>query len=471
MKVRIQVIIQHDDETSETIVEEIGCLQRGDARPETLGLTLDEGKALLGSIQQEMVKQQIAEYIEHQSTCQDCGQPYRRNGRHHITYRTLFGKMQLQSPRFYPCTCRSRERKSFSPVAYLLPERSAPELCYLQTKWASLMSYGLTVDLLEEVLPLKTNFTSVYKHTHQTAERIESELGAEQVMFAHGCEYDRHALPHPDEPLTVGIDGGFVHARDGDNRKAGWFEVIVGKSLQENHDPKRFGFVTDHDEKPKRRLYETLRAQGLQMNQAITFLSDGGDTVRNLQYYMSPVAEHILDWFHITMRLTVMGNIAKGLPRDGELKHAPGELERIKWFLWHGNAYKALEALRFLEMDLEMVEIEDEVAAKLYKYVQEFAIYIHNNRAFIPNYGDRYRYGEMISTAFVESTVNELISKRMVKKQQMRWTKGGAHLLLQTRIKTLDGDLRDKFVEWYPGMGVSSTATHLSTAASSSLSC
>ncbi len=49
MKIRIQVIIEHDDETPETIVEEIGCLQRGDPRLETLGLTLEEGKALLGN--------------------------------------------------------------------------------------------------------------------------------------------------------------------------------------------------------------------------------------------------------------------------------------------------------------------------------------------------------------------------------------------------------------------------------------
>lgn len=90
--------------------------------------------------------------------------------------------------------------------------------------------------------------------------------------------------------------------------------MIVGKSMQARHFSKRFGFVTDQDSKPKRRLYETLKAQGLQMNQEIMFLSDGGDTVRNLQYYMSPVAEHILDWFHITMRMTVMRNIAKGLP-------------------------------------------------------------------------------------------------------------------------------------------------------------
>ena len=37
------------------------------------------------------------------------------------------------------------------------------------------------------------------------------------------------------------------------------------------------------------------------------FLSDGGDTVRDLQMYLSPESEHWLDWFHITMRLTVMG--------------------------------------------------------------------------------------------------------------------------------------------------------------------
>jgi hypothetical protein len=40
----------------------------------------------------------------------------------------------------------------------------------------------------------------------------------------------------------------------------------------------------------------------------------------------------------------------------------------------------------------------------------------------------------------------------MVKKQQMRWTKKGAHLLLQVRSQTLNEDLRAKFCEWYPGM-------------------
>jgi hypothetical protein len=65
---------------------------------------------------------------------------------------------------------------------------------------------------------------------------------------------------------------------------------------------------------------------------------------------------------------------------------------------------------------------------------------------------DYPNYGEKISTAFVESTINWVVSKRMVKKQQMRWTKRGAHLLLQARTETLNGELRDTFCRWYPGM-------------------
>ena len=69
--------------------------------------------------------------------------------------------------------------------------------------------------------------------------------------------------------------------------------------------------------------------------------------------------------------------------------------------------------------------------------------------ACIPNYGDRYRHNETISTAFVESTVNYAISKRFVKKQQMSWTQRGAHLLLQTRVQVLNEDLRKIFGLWF----------------------
>jgi len=89
---------------------------------------------------------------------------------------------------------------------------------------------------------------------------------------------------------------------------------------------------------------------------------------------------------------------------------------------------------------------------QLLKAVREFGGYIATNQQFIPDYGDRYRNDETITTSFVESAVNQVVSKRLVKSQQMRWSQRGAHLLLQIRTQVPNKELRNRFQHWYPGM-------------------
>ncbi len=79
---------------------------------------------------------------------------------------------------------------------------------------------------------------------------------------------------------------------------------------------------------------------------------------------------------------------------------------------------------------------------KLGKAVLEFDSYIRANTDRIPNCGERRRAGETISTSFVESTVNQVVSKRMVKKQQMRWSPQGTHLFLQVGERDKLGEAR-----------------------------
>jgi len=266
-------------------------------------------------------------------------------------------------------------------------------------------------------------------------------------------------LPLPDGSFTVGIDGGYV--RNWLDKKHN-FEVIVGKSMltfgegEEDRTPslKRFGFVQTLDTQPKRRLYEVLHSQGLQMNQEITFLSDGDDKLRELQWEMSPKATHILDWFHLTMKLTVLGQYGKGLVQcEAVLGEAiRDQIERLKWSLWHGQVDKALGKIDDLETSIEPFRETYARFTPLVKALSELRTYIGNNRHVIPNYGERYHNGEAIATGFVESTVNEVVSKRFCKKQQMQWSKEGAHLLLQTRVRTLNGELADIFKRWYPDL-------------------
>ena len=96
-------------------------------------------------------------------------------------------------------------------------------------------------------------------------------------------------------------------------------------------------------------------------------------------------------------------------------------------------------------------ESKDDNTRKLLKGVEELHTYVERNQKFLPNYGERYRNGERIASGFVESAVNQVVSKRMVKLQQMQWSQRGAHLLLQIRTRVLNEEWEDTFRRWYPG--------------------
>ena len=134
------------------------------------------------------------------------------------------------------------------------------------------------------------------------------------------------------------------------------------------------------------------------------------------------------------------------------------KIARLKWALWHGNVYKALKKIGNIESLLYNFEETYAKFKQLLQAIEEFRTYIRNNAHLIPNYGERYRHGEAITTSFVESTVNQVVNKRFCKKQQMQWSKRGAHLLLQARMKTLDRDWASVFKRWYPDLEVEELA-------------
>ena len=459
LKFRLQLVVEDEAESAKEVVE-LAVLEKDCERLEHLGLTLAESKEILGALQQHVLERQADTFVEERRWCTGCGRRLGLKGHHSIIFRTLFGDVTLDSPRLRRCRCASRRTSTFSPLIHLFTEHTSPELLYLQSKWSSLVSYGMTAKMLKDVLPIdeKLSAATVRNHALEIAHRSENDLGEEQFSFINTCPAEWKELPQPGGPMTVGIDGGYV--RDWNNKKSN-FEVIVGRSARWEGDAKRFGFVHGHDDKPKRRLFEMLQSQGMQMNQQITFVSNGADNVRDLQFYLNLHAEHVLDWFHLAMRITVLNQYAKGVARlDEKLSEVICEdLQRVKWYCWHSNVYEALRHIRFVEMDAESLfyELEETRPAadhrkpkKLLKAIGEFRSYIENNTSMIPNYGERRRYGEAISTAAVESTVNAVINKRFCKKQQMQWSKEGAHLLLQNRTKTLNRELARTFRQWYP---------------------
>jgi hypothetical protein len=89
---------------------------------------------------------------------------------------------------------------------------------------------------------------------------------------------------------------------------------------------------------------------------------------------------------------------------------------------------------------------------KFARTLKELYDYLDTNRDLIPDYGDPRRHGEAISSSIAESTVNQIVSRRFLKKQQMRWQPETTHLLLQVRTRTLNDTLRETFQRWWPAM-------------------
>jgi hypothetical protein len=254
---------------------------------------------------------------------------------------------------------------------------------------------------------------------------------------------------------TYGALGGYVKASDAPSRQEGWFEVMVGKSLPREGNGQVFAFVHRLEPKPNERMERFLAEQGVFPAQPTTFLSDGGETVRQAQGEFRDFGEPILDWFHVAMRTTQLTQSIKGLAADPPIEgDSPSRIEellreliRAKAYLWHGSPHRALRTLEDLTWE---IGTETPRATAMQDKLDEFMNYIVANTAAIPNYADRHRHGEPIATGFVESAVNQVVSKRLVKKQQMRWTMAGAHRLLQVRTRVLNQQLRNDFERWHP---------------------
>src|SRR5712664_680218 len=260
MRVKLQLVRCSDAGQEETVTDVI-TLDKDNRRIEHLGLTLAEAKQLLSTLQQHLLQHQVDTFLDPCATCADCGALLKRKAHASRSFRTLFGTCTLSSPRLEHCDCTQRKPSSFRPLSALLTESVTPELLYMEAKWSSLVSYGMSLEALQDFLPLDRTLDvkTVRYDTLKVAKRLEAELGDEQSGFIEGDPSDWDLLPPPDGAFKVGIDGGYVrHWLD----KKHNFEVIVGKSTlsfgeaEDTKSPshKRLGFVQTLDTKPKRRL-------------------------------------------------------------------------------------------------------------------------------------------------------------------------------------------------------------------------
>ena len=65
---------------------------------------------------------------------------------------------------------------------------------------------------------------------------------------------------------------------------------------------------------------------------------------------------HIIDWFHIAMKIQPLQQIADHVARwhdagNSEMAHVDADVRSLKWKLWHGQIDRALDQLETMTSD------------------------------------------------------------------------------------------------------------------------
>jgi len=417
-----------------------------------IGLVLSETKALLARLQASMLCGQVAEYAAQHRVCAACGvlQPFKDRRTRRL--QTLFGTVEVEAPRFKVCRCRQpvpMTGVTVSPVCALLTARCTPELERVQAELGARTSFRDGVRILESLLPVSpANHESLRSRTHAVALQLEAadRQTAAEVMAVRD-EPDKAAAADASRPVVM-LDGAYIRAVPGHQVRN--FEAICGKVEREGQPTRRFALVRSVAEQPHALLRAALQDQGWREGDAVTAISDGDPALPALVRSATggPV-EYILDWFHLSMRVhhveQVMGGLcALELPPLVPLDQAQIDVDRLRHLLWNGDHERACEALgRIVSWAKDAIVLNNlAVEAKARRLVArctELRAYIENNEGALIDDGQRYRAGKPISTSRAEGTVNQLVSARMNKRRQMRWSPRGAHRVLQVRAAVLDG--------------------------------
>ena len=412
---------------------------------QTMGLSLAQGKAILTRLQTEIVEQQITRLSNRQRPCPHCGQARKLKDFHEIHYLSLFGEIVMRVPRWRACACTTEcaMAKHGKRQRWI-----SAELEFVQSQLASTIPYAKSAELLSMLLPAASgnSISTVRRHTLATGKYLDHRGLVEE-------EAPRNLVPKA--PLTaVGLDGGYLrHSHPGKEQS---FEVIAGRAIQSGRGQRSLAFVQTVDTHFKERVRIVLNQFGADQENTEVF-TDGATQLRQWQITTLPQARHILDWYHLKTRVAKLCNVIHSKAACSELKRLDHDrlsiaASGLKWRLWHGKRAEAFDRLRTILRTTKRPSLLEKTTVRfIRRLTTDLLAYLANNINSLPNYGQRYRAGQRISSAFVESAVNQLIDKRMSKSQQMRWDPQCAHQLLQVRVRVVDGQLRDDFSRWHPG--------------------
>jgi len=423
-----------------------------------VGCSIEQGKTIMAEIQKDVVKREVALWVAYSRICHSCAGSLPIKDYQTRSILTAYGAVQVRYPTLMVCQkCNPRSCSTFSPLASICSDRATPELLELSAKLGAMMPYRQASDILGTFLPCHApkRFTTLRNRALKVGKRIDD---AERKRYWHEAP-DSNEQQQLELPLECDMNREIVFSIDTAHipivRREGGrsFEAFVGhcgRGGRGGSPGPVYSFEGTRSGEINAMAQLALLDQGHRGRGEITVISDGESCLKKLAKTLLQPVTHILDWFHISMKIQPLVQLAGTAPEG--VNSFQGYIDRVKWRLWNGQPGRALALINRILRSQILRKADSLWAIRTVKLLKKLQAYISQNKHSVVNYGARHRAGQRISSSSAEASVNTLGAKRFVKKQQMRWSRTGAHYLLKVRAAVINGDLseRQKYLPAHP---------------------
>jgi hypothetical protein len=299
--------------------DEYGEVQRAQLRIEKgfgkltsgeIGLSIDDGERIMSTLQEFVVKQELATYALARRVCPSSERlrPVKDYTMRKI--RTVFGTVEVKNPRWMLCQrCLPHISMPFTVLGEICPDRATPELMELTARLGSMLPYRKAAEVLAEFLPVEPTegHQTVRKRTLTLGARLEEQsLRRERESPPLACERTQLELGMPNDPLrefVVSVDT--AHIRSADPKTARDFEIVIarcgrgGRGTPPGH---YFATTNTSQLEMRARTLQALQFEGYSGHGEVTILSDGAEIMKRLPKALPKPTTHIIDWFHLAMK-------------------------------------------------------------------------------------------------------------------------------------------------------------------------
>lgn len=403
----------------------------------------------------EALKQAIRHWEDQHQTCPYCGQQQRRlEGTVRRMIATVFGCVQAQRRRFRCQACQRR----WCPANELFVELQGGTISAPLQEAALLAGcswpYRVASSLLKRLSGAQISAEEIRLLTNRGGQQRAVQQQEEAERTCSTSAREAPVTPKAEQPMLVGLDGGWVCSREQRRGMEGKVAVVCSQvedlpmpthattfswsqrggprqPPRQRHRLVQRRYVATFG--PSHQLGQQAKAAAQALcddpSRRIVVIADGAQWIKKQQGRHFPQATCILDWAHLWREVRyaiVVAARAKSLsPRERDY-----QLYWHRSWLWQGGVDQAVQGLRTLGQGLDAEPLE---------IITKAITYLEHQRPWIGSYEQWRQLGYPVGSGMIERAVALVINRRM-KKRGMRWKRVNGTAVVALRTDLLNED-------------------------------